>query len=204
MLENFIYEKPNTISKGTCKKIIELFEENRENQYPGQTAGGHNPDIKDTLDFSIPVEATFQEDNSWNPICKVLTESLQENINIYLKSLNNSHPNYISENYKFISADFLSEETYQIQKYIKGEGKYVYHNDFTLKWDLRQYRVITFLWYLNTIEEGGETEILGSINIKPEAGKLLLFPASWIFPHRGKMPNSEDKYIITGWFHVTE
>jgi hypothetical protein len=35
-------------------------------------------------------------------------------------------------------------------------------------------------------------------------GKLLLFPASWVFPHRGKMPISEDKYIVTGWFHVTE
>jgi hypothetical protein len=204
MLENFIYEKPNELSQETCKKIIELFEENRENQYPGQTGSGHNEDIKNTMDFSIPVEASFQEDNYWNPISTLLTESLQKNINIYLKSLNNSHPNYISENYKFISADFLSEETYQIQKYIKGEGKYVYHNDFTLKWDLCQYRVITFLWYLNTIEEGGETEILGSINIKPEAGKLLLFPASWIFPHRGKMPISEDKYIVTGWFHVTD
>ena len=35
--------------------------------------------------------------------------------------------------------------------------------------------------------------------IKPEAGKLLLFPASWTFPHCGQMPISHDKYIITGW-----
>ena len=73
-----------------------------------------------------------------------------------------------------------------------------------MKWDKQQYRVITFLWYLNTVEEGGETELLGSVNIKPERGKLLLFPASWTFPHRGKMPISHDKYIVTGWFHVSK
>jgi hypothetical protein len=60
------------------------------------------------------------------------------------------------------------------------------------------------LWYLNTVNDGGETEILGDIIVKPEAGKLLLFPASWTFPHRGKMPISEDKYIVTGWFHVCD
>ena len=60
-------------------------------------------------------------------------------------------------------------------------------------------RKLTFLWYINDVEEGGETEFFGNHKIKPEAGKLILFPASWTFPHCGKMPISDDKYIITGW-----
>jgi len=204
MLKSFIYEKPNAISLEVCKKIIHLFEENSNEHYNGVTASGHNPNVKNTLDFAIPPESLYQQDNSWNFVCRELTESLQSNINTYIKELNNSHPNFIQDNYKFITAKYLSEETYQIQRYRKGEGKYVYHEDFSVKWESRQFRVITFLWYLNTIAEGGETELLGEICVKPEAGKLLLFPSSWTFPHRGKMPISEDKYIVTGWFHVCD
>jgi hypothetical protein len=36
-------------------------------------------------------------------------------------------------------------------------------------------------------------------SIKPKSGKLLIFPACWTYPHRGTMPISDDKYIITGW-----
>ena len=60
-------------------------------------------------------------------------------------------------------------------------------------------RHLTFLWYLNDVEEGGETEFWGQYGIKPEAGKLILFPASWTFPHKANVPISSDKYIITGW-----
>ena len=204
MFEKFIYEKKEAINESLCNEIIELFESESTEKYDGITAKGHVPDVKSTIDFAIPPYCFFEIDSSWNKICKELNKSLEENIFIYLKSLNNSHPNFIETNYKFISADYISEETYQIQKYKKGEGKYLYHEDFSIKWDEQQYRVITFLWYLNTIEEGGETELLGSINIKPECGKLLLFPASWTFPHRGKMPISHDKYILTGWFHVSK
>jgi hypothetical protein len=89
-----------------------------------------------------------------------------------------------------------------IQKYDKSSGKYVYHDDFVTEPIHNRYRVITYIWYLNTVEEGGHTEFFGSHLIKPEEGKLLLFPSSWTFPHCGKVPISHDKYIITGWFYV--
>ena len=54
--------------------------------------------------------------------------------------------------------------------------------------------------YLNDIDKGGETDFHYKKRI-PRTGKLLLFPATWTFPHRGIMPESSDKYIITGWIH---
>jgi hypothetical protein len=90
----------------------------------------------------------------------------------------------------------------QIQRYTKLKGRYIYHQDFLTEWKTKKFRVITFLWYLNDVEKGGETEFWGTHRIKPEAGKLLFFPATWTYPHRGMMPISNDKYIITGWIYL--
>ena len=88
------------------------------------------------------------------------------------------------------------------QRYIRNEGRYVYHNDFSVDIKNKKNRVITYLWYLNDVEEGGETDFPDlNLMIKPETGKLVLFPASWDFPHCGKMPISSNKYIVTGWLY---
>ena len=63
----------------------------------------------------------------------------------------------------------------------------------------KRYRMITYLWYLNDVDKGGETEFWGTYKVKPEAGKLILFPATWSYPHCGNIPISNAKYIITGW-----
>ena len=95
----------------------------------------------------------------------------------------------------------LHFDHFMIQKYKKNKGKYIYHDDFHCDSVKDRYRVITFIWYLNNIDEGGETEFWGDYKIKPKKGKLIFFPACWCFPHRGKTPISDDKYIITGWFY---
>ena len=78
----------------------------------------------------------------------------------------------------------------------------MYHIDFQIETLKKRYRVITYLWYLNDVHEGGETEVLGTIKIKPEAGKLLLFPSTWTYPHCALIPKSGPKYIVTGWVYV--
>ena len=89
-----------------------------------------------------------------------------------------------------------------MQKYDKNEGRFVYHDDFSMVKDMKMRRVITYLWYLNDVDEGGETEFCGDLKIKPTAGKLIFFPASWCYPHKGIMPLSNNKYIITGWIYI--
>jgi len=69
--------------------------------------------------------------------------------------------------------------------------------------DKLSHRIITYLWYLNDVEEGGET-LFHNFKIKPKTGSLLLFPATWTYKHSGAMPISNDKYIITGWVWINE
>ena len=40
--------------------------------------------------------------------------------------------------------------------------------------------------------------------VKPVAGKLVFFPATWQHPHRGNPIYDGYKYIITGWFTYDE
>ena len=61
-------------------------------------------------------------------------------------------------------------------------------------------RKLVIQLYLNTIDEGGETEFL-YINkrIKAEQGRLIIFPAAFTHTHRGNPPIGQDKYIISTW-----
>jgi hypothetical protein len=55
---------------------------------------------------------------------------------------------------------------------------------------------------LNDVYEGGETEFVDGTLIKPERGKLIIFPAYWNYHHQGRPPISNTKYIVTGWILV--
>lgn len=64
--------------------------------------------------------------------------------------------------------------------------------------DVRSQRYLVFLWYLNDVGDGGETEFpdLG-IKIQARAGRLLMFPPYWMFQHTGLPPRSNNKYIVS-------
>lgn len=190
-MQNYIYENPNSLSKKNCQKIIDLFENDMSVKYEGVTQSGLNKQIKNTTDGIIN-----KNDPKWIDIYNTLSLELQTNIKLYLNKL---YENSFDEKYTYFKDKNLITENFMIQRYVKNHGKYVYHNDFTIH--NGNPRAITFLWYLNTIEEGGETEFWGNYKIKPEQGKVIFFPALWCFPHCGNIPLSDNKYIITGWLY---
>jgi hypothetical protein len=62
-------------------------------------------------------------------------------------------------------------------------------------------RYLVFLWYLNDVAEGGETAFVDlGMEVKPKAGRLLVFPPYWMFQHAGRAPVSNDKYILSTYF----
>jgi len=83
-----------------------------------------------------------------------------------------------------------------------------YHNDgndlFDTHVDVQDYssarRFLTFMWYLNDVDEGGKT-IFYKFNVQPKIGRLLVFPPLWMFPHKGEPPISNEKYILHTYLH---
>lgn len=178
---NFIAIYENSLPEFFCNSVIDLFEKDTRKQ-PGRTRGGYKPHIKKSLDLNISSYPEYHVED------ELFFSSLQKAVLDYGDKV--IHPCELS------TADY-SDTGYQIQKTTPPDGQYVWHNDFSII-DNRV-RVATFIWYLNTVEEGGHTEFITGEKIKPEQGKLILFPATWERAHRGMPPISGPKYICTGW-----
>ena len=57
------------------------------------------------------------------------------------------------------------------------------------------------MFYLNDVEEGGETEFYNQkVKIKPKKGTCVIFPTYNTHLHKGHIPISNDKYILNMWF----
>lgn len=87
-------------------------------------------------------------------------------------------------------------EELRIKRYFSTSG-----DQFQTHFDALDYtsnRYLVFLWYLNDVAEGGETDFpdLG-VRVAARAGRLLMFPPYWMFQHAGLPPRSNDKYIIS-------
>ena len=192
-MEDYILEIKNALPGSLCREIIKRFEmDNRK--YPGVTGSGVM-DIKKSTDLVISglVE--------WDDIHKELGMSLNYNYSkYYIPRIINLHDdtNWWGDYQKERTLDINGSSGFQIQCTKKGEY-YGWHDDSF------ENRRLTYIFYLNTMEEedGGVTEFYNGKIIKPEQGKLLIFPATWTYPHRGTEVTGKNKYIITGWFaHV--
>jgi len=199
-LKKMIYIKQNSICSELCDELIQMYENSEK--HDGVTAGGLNRNVKTTSDYNII------NNKEWDEVTTFLKKELQVNYLIYKKKLsenqNYNKNQYSTYKHNMLSYNKIAIPAFLIQRYIQNIGRYVYHHDFMVDWKTSQYRIITFIWYLNDVSEGGETEFFASFKIKPEKGKLVLFPSSWTFPHCGKMPISDNKYIITGWLYVSD
>ena len=165
MLQSFtdlIYENNKALSADVSDEIILRFKRD-ERKAPGITTSGEiRTDIKKSIDLNISV---IEE---WKDIDKILFESLKKDIDRYREKME-----------KIIDiplwSNKIKDDRYNVKEYKPGD----YYN-----WHVDAYthndgwtRTIACIWYLNEVEEGGETEFLFGKKIVPSKGKLLLFPS---------------------------
>lgn len=194
MNDPYIYVRNNSLPKPFCNEVIDFFEKNKHMHKDGLTIGGINKNVKDTSDIFINMGAKKNYPENMMNIIKLIQDEIRYNLTEYYKCINNVYKN---EDEKIIKNP-LSTEGFLIQKYEKGIGNYKYHNDGYIT-ETGKDRRITFLFYLNDVDIGGETEFMNTYKIQPRQGTILLFPSTWTYHHRGNIPISGPKYIITGW-----
>jgi prolyl 4-hydroxylase len=87
-------------------------------------------------------------------------------------------------------------EDFRIKRYRPGTGEeFKPHVDISNA-DLARRMIVAF-WYLNDVAEGGETEFVSlGLAVKPKKGRLLMFPPTFLYPHAGRPPRSNSKYIV--------
>jgi hypothetical protein len=86
----------------------------------------------------------------------------------------------------------------KLQKTSPGQGYHGWHSENASYMSSKRFAFV--IAYLNTIENGGETEFLyQGIRVQPIAGRIVIAPSSYTHLHRGNPPLDNDKYILTSW-----
>ena len=206
-MKDLIYIKENSLPTNFCEHVIEKFEESTE-VMEGISGGGVNYNIKKSTDLMIlDLIVGDNRDEDWSYIYDFLREDLLHNLVNYSRQ----HP-YLPVSSKFSSELSLIRSAsacygatsnglwhMQMQRYVDDEGYYAWH--YENHGGSMAKREMAFMWYLNDVSEGGETEFRANgLKIKPKAGAIAIFPAFWTHLHRGNPPSKgQKKYIITGW-----
>jgi hypothetical protein len=179
---SFIYEIDRALEPDVCREMIRRFEANPDQQYPGRIgqAGLEAESIKKSTDLRI------SGCNDWRDIDSMLSKSLVTRFN------------ELAREYPFFAANSFKDIGYNLQRTLPGEFYHWHVDGGPGPFSERQ---LVAIWYLNDVPgPGGETEFpLQQTVIKPQEGKLLLFPPFWTHVHRGAVLEQGVKYIATTW-----
>ena len=188
--KDLIWTKPESITRSQCASCIEWFWNNEDLHQQGQIYGGDNSVTDGSLHTNLDRKNTIQAYPSPDdPISDFMTEVMINGWREYSKTLPTPQ------------GQPMSFSDYSIRIYYKGQGKFLDHVDQCAGPNAT--RVFGIILYLNTVDEGGSTDFKDyKLKVKPEAGKLIIFPCNYLFRHEGTVPLSEDKYIITSFLNL--
>ena len=178
---SFIFERPNTIPADWCDEIVRRFEANPEHQNPGRIGQlqGLDTEVKRTMDLVVSGR------EEWKDVDQVFFRC----VGAALSELRMTFP--------FFQGPF-KDMGYQVQRYLPGEFYHWHIDGGSHEFSQRQLVVI---WYLNDVPgPGGETEFLyQDVRVRPERGKMVVFPPFWTHEHRSATLHTGVKYIATTW-----
>ena len=169
--------------KSICDALIQYHEDSpakREGIMAGR-GGKVDKEAKDSIDVALPPSQLASA---------------------YLELLNRAAEKY-AEKYpwsvKLVPWGVV--EPIGIQHYKLGGGYKIWHFERDNSNDQIARRHLAFMTYLNDVEGGGGTEFFHqALTVQAEKGLTLIWPAEWNFTHRGVVSQTQEKYIITGWF----
>lgn len=219
-MEDFIQVTDGVLDKALCKRFIQKFEQSRNTQ-TGRTGGGIDMDKKRSLDVSIVQHPEFKTE--YQALLPLISGELYKYFEKYFFALigpigltvadpQTGQPVKLTQdNFERVGKPNLPNLVQYLfrmgninaQKYQAKNGGYPYwHSEVYPEKGPNDglHRILLFMFYLNDVEEGGCTDFhYQNRSIQPKAGTMVIAPAYFTHTHRGAVPISNDKYILTSW-----
>lgn len=190
---DFIAIWPNFIPKPFCEKLIEY----------GDSVLDEKISVDNESHFEMmngqDMYGTTQRRKDKSFMLNYASYSFTYQLNQFLKSC---MMHYMYEYSQLRDVALVSIDS-KFQRTPPGGGYHIWHYENSAVWMAQ--REVTWMVYLNDIEEGGETEFqYQKRRIKPTQGTVVIFPAGMTHVHRGNMVlGDRNKYIVTGWYNKT-
>ena len=193
---DFLYSKSNVISKEICDSFITSFEKSSLKQMIDAKLSDGSIHKKSTdIHFKNDTKSEWyiNEKDIWMDLLfelySVINKNLKEYTEIY-PEINQLPP--------------IECDRFNFQKYNPGEGFGGWHFESNYGTGTQPYgnssRKLVWMIYLNDVDDGGTEFKYQKHKETAECGKLLIWPAEWMFTHKGEISNTKTKYILTGWF----
>jgi hypothetical protein len=189
----FIYECDDVFPVDFCNRVIDKFE-NSDLKFVGMTGSGFKNPIKKSTDIRIHDEPEWVEEEKF--FKSMLLKAVKKYENFILKM------DIADQVKKGISKSLMMTYVHppQIQKTEPGQYYHWHHDEVAAP----NWKRFTYIIYLNDVEKdsGGTTEFVCGKTVQPKAGKVLFFPSTWTYYHRGKTLEKGVKYIATSGLMV--
>lgn len=193
--DSYILELKNIVPDNLCDEIIKLFESDTlhkcdETSKNGITTepfsfidGTLRCDIPEQKSISVKIE-TFMEE----ALVQYSNMCINRKIDVKMSSSQNT----VLQSYFNIAKFTLG----RITKYTPGHY-FNWHSDVSTN----DIRLLACIIYLNDVgdDDGGRTSFISGRSIKPEKGKILIFPSQLNYIHRGELLKNGVKYIVTSF-----
>ena len=190
IIRDFIGVYDGYIPDEACDQAIELFNKYNEfnKVFSRFTSEGSSQDKKNDKQLFCSPDILIDQEFDVNKL-----KLLMVNFDMALRHY------YTETNVKKYTAEDIMTDHVKIQKTLPSQGYHVWHVEHGEGRE-NEKRILAYSIYLNTVEEGGETEFLyQSQRVKPVKGRIVIWPAGFPYVHRGNPPLSGEKYILTSW-----
>ena len=184
-ISDYVMIVDDCINKDTCESLIDKFDKADDLVVRDRS---WDQDYKSFKELNLTTHPQFKDEQTlFYDVSKELYKFYEKKCGI----------NFFPKEYGF--------EDVRMKRYNNDDqDQFGWHTDVGDYASARRYLVI--FYYLNDVEEGGETAFDDKVSgyylkVKSKQGRIVMFPPMWMYPHKGLKPISNPKYIISTYMH---
>ena len=205
-MDSFIKQYKNQFSHELSNKLMNIIDIAVEKGITRKGGSGKNTlDVmaKDSIDLDLTHDMEIDEVNKdlFRELQSRLYGPISDYVNNYIIN-RQGLKNYASDAEVVKTFILLQPPKLKLYK-APDQGYHAWHQDWGLL-PVQARRLLVAMVYLNDVSEGGETAFYHQdLKIKPEKGKMVIFPPYFTHMHKGMKPISNDKYICNFYIGVS-